>query len=93
MAVVKTAADEFSAEVYNFVAGCCKGICLCAASGENKFAVFYCKRFDKRQFSGVHSSVFVNCFHIIILLLSSIARPENNTKKAVLQSANCKEQI
>ena len=50
MAVVKTAADEFSAEVYNFVAGCCKGICLCAASGENKFAVFYCKRFDKRQF-------------------------------------------
>ena len=53
MAVVKTAADEFSAEVYNFVAGCCKGICLCAASGENKFAVFYCKRFDKRQFSGV----------------------------------------
>lgn len=61
MAVVKTAADEFSAEVYNFVAGCCKGICLCAASGENKFAVFYCKRFDKRQFSSVDSSVFVNC--------------------------------
>ncbi|WP_337438020.1 hypothetical protein, partial [Acidaminococcus fermentans] len=71
MAVVKTAADEFSAEIYNFVAGCCKGICLCAASGENKFAVFYCKRFDKRQFSGVDSSVFINCFHIIILLLSS----------------------
>jgi len=23
----------------------------------------------------------------------SIARPENNAKKAVLQSANCKEQI
>lgn len=60
MAVVKTAADEFSAEIYNFVAGCCKGICLCAASGENKFAVFYCKRFDKRQFSGVDSSVSAN---------------------------------
>ena len=25
--------------------------------------------------------------------MTSIARPENNAKKAVLQSANCKEQI
>ena len=29
----------------------------------------------------------------VFLIVFSIARPENNTKKAVLQSANCKEQI
>ena len=29
----------------------------------------------------------------VFLIVFSIARPENNAKKAVLQSANCKEQI
>ena len=29
-------------------------------------------------------------YHIVFI---PIARPENNAKKAVLQSANCKEQI
>ena len=30
---------------------------------------------------------------IMQIWLTSIARPENNAKKAVLQSANCKKQI
>ena len=29
----------------------------------------------------------------VFLIVFSIARPETNAKKAVLQSANCKEQI
>jgi len=30
---------------------------------------------------------------LFVFQFLSIARPENNAKKAVLQSANCKEQI